>query len=204
MRNVKLRGAPWTWIVIAFVIFWPIGMFLLIKKIAIERGTALTCSKSVTNLSYVLFGLAVVYMLMALTGNMHFVVAGAMCIIGGYVMHLYANKSKVTSGKYKKYIDLVVNHRQTSIDNIAVAVGVTYSAAVFDLQKMISSGYFTGTRIDHSNRAIIMNAPQFGSDPFAKSSKREQDRVASCESCGANNVVTSGRLPECEYCGSPL
>jgi len=179
-------------------------MVLLIKKLALERGTALKCSKTITHLSYVLFGVAAVYFMLVFSGSTRFVAPAVMCIIGGYIMTVYANNSRALSGRYKQYIDIIVNLGETSIDNIANAVGTSYDTAIQDLEKMIAAGYFPGMRINNHKRTISIAVPQFGSNPFARSGGVQQDRVATCDSCGANNVVTAGKLPECEYCDSPL
>jgi len=192
------------WIMAAFILFWPIGIFLLYKKLSTEKGTVLRCHKTVAAISFILFGIGGIYLLLVLAGSIQFISFTVLWFIGGCVMHVYARNIKTKSDRYRKYIDLIINKDHTSLDNISFALGIAYDEAVTDLQKMISAGYFTGWRIDHTQRAIVYTMPQFVDNPFENPSARPLDRVIHCESCGANNKIAAGRVPKCEYCDSPL
>lgn len=191
-------------IIVFLIIFWPIGIILLIKKLTVDKAAVL---KSVTGLyitSYILMCIGVIYAVMAY--QQHELIIVALIFGGGGVyLNLFARKTKSKGDLYKKYIDLIVNQNQTSIDYIASVTDVSYEAASKDLQKMINSGYFTGAYIEENQRKIVLSsvAPPQAPESYAPSYVQSHERVVTCGSCGANNRVT-GQIGECEYCGSPL
>ena len=110
---------------------------------------------------------------------------------------------KENGGRYKKYIELIINQNQVYINNIATAVGVSREIATKDLQKMIETGYFAGARIDVDQGIIIL--PQRTAMYVSQSPDiQPQEKVVQCQSCGANNKITVGQVSECEYCGTYL
>jgi len=145
-------------------------------------------------------GMGVIYLIMAFE-DPGMIAAAIIFDGGGVLVNWFARKTKREGERYKKYISLIVNQSQTSIDNIASAVGVTYEAAAKDLQKMIDAGYFVGAYIDVSQREIVLAKPAQAS--AGSSVVQVQERVVTCGSCGANNRVM-GQIGECEYCGSHL
>jgi hypothetical protein len=203
MQNMNKDTMSWIWIIIGFVVFWPIGLFLLLKKLASDKGATIKCHKKVMNISYLVMAIGAFYLITAISGSPGMFMPAILFGAGGFCMYKIALKIKATGERYKKYIVMIVNQSQTSIDNLASAVGVSYDEAVKDLQKMIDMGYFTGAYIDVSQREIILARPtQQQANNAAVAS--EQVKLVSCRSCGANNRSYSGQIGECEYCGSPI
>ena len=216
MTDTGKKPTSWGWIIFWFILFWPVGLFLLIKRLGVDKSATLKSSKTLMIVSYILMGLGVIYFFAAVTGNveetentMNAISAGILMLVmfsgGGVILNWFARKTKRAGERYKKYIALIVNQSQTSIDNIASAVGIPYDAVSKDLQKMIDSGYFVGAYIDTTQREIMLAkvAPPQVSTSSAPSALQVQERVVICRSCGANNRVV-GQIGECEYCGSPL
>jgi len=204
MGNTGKKPTSWGWIIFWFILFWPVGLVLLIQRLSVDKSAALKSGKGVAIASYILMGMGVIYLIMAFEAP-GLLAAAVIFGGGGFLVNWFARKTKRTGERYKKYIALVVNQSQTSIDNIASAVGVSYEVAAKDLQKMIDSGYFTGAYIDMAQREIILAKiahPQVYT-PYTPSHAPIQERVVTCGSCGANNRV-AGHIGECEYCGSPL
>jgi hypothetical protein len=212
MTNTGRKTTSWGWIIFWLILFWPIGLLLLVKKLAIDKSATLKSGKGITVASYILMGLGAIYIMMAFS-NPEMLAAAVLFGGGGVLMNWFARKTKHTGERYKKYIAMIVNQNETSIDNIASATNVPYDVVMKDLQKMIDSGYFTGAYIDMSQREIILaRAVQpvqtiqpvqqqvYLSPAFAY----VQEAVVACGSCGARSRVTVGRISECEYCGSPL
>ena len=205
MASGTKKGTSWGWIVFWFILFWPVGVFLLFKKLTVDKSATMKGGKVLSIVSFILMGMGAIYLIMAFTEDSSMIAAAIVFGAPGVWLFFKARKTKATGERYKKYISIVINQSQTSIDNIASAVGVTYEVATKDLQKMIDTGYFTGAYIDVTQREIVLakTAPQQVSAPSMPSAVQVQERVVACGSCGANNRVT-GQIGECEYCGSHL
>jgi hypothetical protein len=200
----------WGWIIICFIFFWPLGLFFLLRKLTADRSATLTNSGTISTISYVLIALCIMYLFLALTGNADMLVAAFLLGFGGFWVYRLGQRTKTTGERYTRYIVLIVNQGQTSIDTIALAIGVSYEDAVNDLQKMIDTGYFANAYIDVSRREIVLAqtaAQQAATQPnpqYAAATPTQTATVVTCRSCGANNRVTTGQPAECEYCGSLL
>lgn len=211
-KNPKLSSAySWPVIIIVLIIFWPVGIYLMYKRFSLDKSATLKNSKTVAIISYILMALGVIYLIMGLTGQLNTTdgssPVGSTILLtllfggGGIYLFFVSKRMKRNGEKYKHYINLIVNQQQTSIDNIAAAVGVSYDDAKKDLQKMIDCGYFSGAYIHEGNREFVMEQKQ----PKAEvNSGSAQTKVVVCKSCGANNTVIIGKTCECEYCGSPI
>lgn len=205
------------WVIVWLIIFWPVGLYILIKRVGADKTELFKGGKTLTTASYVLAGLAVLMLLAAFvpenaeTSNGEETSAGSAVAIavifgaGAAVLNWYARGLLARAERYRTYITMVVNQQQTSVDNIAAAVGVSYDTATKDLQRMINLDYFTGAHLDTNQREVVLatplQAPVFSS--FSAASP-EPAKIVPCSGCGANNRVTAGQAAECEYCGSPL
>ncbi|MCL2828749.1 MAG: hypothetical protein FWD99_08455 [Oscillospiraceae bacterium] len=128
---------------------------------------------------------------------------------GGIWINEVSKRMKLTGTRYRKYIAIIANEGQKSIDAIASAMGVAYAVAVSDLQQMIDLGFLVDAHIDTESREIHLakapppprepETPPVPEAPVAQA----QERVVACNGCGANKRV-SAQVGECEYCGSPL
>jgi len=156
----------------------------------------------VSTVSYVLLGISVIYIILAFTSGFGYLTPAVLTGGGGFLLNGISRRMKVTGERYKKYIVLVVNHSQTSIDAIASAMGVPRNVAMADLQEMIKRGYFKGAYIDKANREIHIARPSTQPQQETQAIMPEK-RIVNCQSCGADNIVV-GRFGECEYCGSLL
>lgn len=215
-RINRPRKSSWLVYIFIYFLFWPIGLNLLYKKVADDKTSALQNSKTLNTVGWVLAVFSVIYLFGAISGEMPAnsgLIAFVYFGVGSALMIYGAKRMKENAEKFKKYISVVINTNQTSIDNIAAAIPTDYEQAKNDLQKMIDDGYFQGAYIDASNREIVLskreNSPSMnmsGNNIQYENKNMEQPRfkVVICKSCGANNTVAEGNLCECEYCGSPL
>ena len=203
----KIR-APWWLIIVAF--FLPgigplIGIALLILRMNSDKQSTFKDGRTILTISYIMMGAGVLFLATAFTNGFSVVqfIWGVLLGGGGVWAFKLAQGMKATGERYKKYIAVVVNQSETSIDLIATSVGVAYSQALTDLQKMINLGYFEGAYINEGAREIILAKPK-AQVVAAQGGAIPQVKVATCGSCGANNKVVQGQFGECEYCGSPM
>jgi len=204
MNNTK-SSISWVWVVIAFILFWPVGVVLLLVKLSGDRSAAMRSGRNMVTLSYVLIGIGIICLIAMIGGGLDMVIALFTPMLlfggGGIALYIIGRRTAATSERYKKYINVIINQGETSIDNIAAAVGVPYATAVEDLQKMINRGYLTGMFINIGLRSVVMARV---AEPRADGLIIGQERLLVCGSCGANNKTVVGKISECEYCGSML
>jgi len=207
MPNTTKKSMSWGGIIFWLILFWPLGLFFLFRKIHTDRTASLNNGRTVAIVSYILIGAAVVYLIMAFEEGAGFIPAAILCAGGGIWLFVISRRMKATGVRYRKYIALVVNQEQKSIDAIATAMGISYEDAVKELQQMINRGYFAGAHIDVGSREIRLAKapppPPAAPEMPVTAGIPIQERVVACNSCGAN-IRVSGQVGECEYCGSPL
>jgi hypothetical protein len=97
---------------------------------------------------------------------------------------------------------------ERNIDNIASAVSVTYDKAKSDIQIMINEGFLRGAYVHEGEKKVVLAQDAVVQQPtstaYAVPSVQAAAAVKAvrCSGCGANNVVSSGQVTECEFCGT--
>lgn len=208
----KKSSASWGFIILMLFLFFPVGIWLLWKKLSGERYNSLKNGKHIRLLGWILFGLGVFYLLMGLAGGWETnektsilggILVGLLFFCGGGILLVLWGRKLVKSGtKYERYLTIIRVQDNYSIDNIAAAYPVPYEQACADLQNMIEMGYFPHlTRVDFNRRELILPEALVSSD--REETAERKSRALTCPNCGAPNVIESDN-GECEYCGSPL
>lgn len=208
---MEKKGTSWGWIIFWLIIFWPVGLFLLVKKLLTDKS-ALMSGKT--------WIVSAIGWFFVIIGGMGFIgtvsdvsadgaggtIIGIAMFVGGVLVLRKASKTKKTAARYKKYIDLAMNQNVRGIDNIAASVVLPYDIVVKDLQDMINIGYLEDAYIDQGNCEIVLKRVGPVSYTQAPTNERaDTPKIAvRCSGCGANNVVAVGSVSECEYCGTPI
>jgi len=192
------RPISWFWVVLTLIIFWPVGLLLLFKRLSADRTATFSCGKRLN-------GVAVV--LIIIGGILLFVspVIGVLFVVGGLLVFRSARRSTAQGNRYRQYVELVVNQNQRFIPNIASIMRLSNQVVMLDLNKMINEGFFVGARIDRATNEIVL-MPHQAMMPHGMvmtSAPIPMERIVTCDGCGANNKVY-GATGVCEYCGSPL
>lgn len=185
----------WPLIILLLILFWPLGVYLMYKKVQLDKKAALTASKLMNLLGTIFIIIGIITL---------FFVVGIFYLALGIVLKKLAKKTLASAERVKKYLTIVVNANMHQLDAIAATVGRSYDVVKKDLQKMIDDGYFKNAYINESTREIVLAQP--AAQTYGESMMggvTAQIRVVACPCCGANNTV-SGSVAECEYCGSPL
>ena len=214
---MQKKSFSWGIIALMFFLFFPIGIWMLVKKMTDEKFNYIKNGKSLKILAWILIGFAVMYLIMGITGELETedgssVVSGVIVMLmifgGGGAFALYKAHSYIKKGtKYNRYVAIINSSNDTLIDNIAAAYPTSFEQAAKDLQSMLDDGYFMNAYVDLNRRELIMppkaatvnvavnqsTSPSYGKPTSVK-----------CKNCGATNTVVPGTVNECEYCGSPL
>lgn len=214
---MQKKSTSWVAIVLMLFLFFPIGIWMLVKKMTYEKLNYIKNGKSLKVLALILIGIAVMYVIMGITGEFksedsssaigNFIFA-IVAFGGGGVFSLYKAQQYIKKGrKYNRYANIINSSNDTLIDNIAAAYPTTYEEAAKDIQSMIDDGYFVNAYVDLNHRELIFS-------PKSESVNAAEDQTAAnvdsqptsviCKNCGATNKIIPGAANECEYCGSPL
>ncbi len=212
MNNKISPLYSWPVIIIAFVIFWPVGLFLLIKRFSVDKKSALTVSRSVLNtlgIFLIIFGGIGFAGCISDPEASGGVVVALFFVAGGIIMVLKAKKQKQLANNVKQYISIIINNNVTQLDSIALTVNKSFDAVKKEIIEMINKGYLKNAYINEATREVVLanSAPTVNTYNQTVQhntySPAVETRVIACPCCGANNTIT-GAVGECEYCGSAL
>ena len=200
----------WPVIIIALICFWPVGLFLIIKRASVDKKTAMASGKLIKALGIASCCMAALGFLVCLSDGFDGTDVGMIIFFAaaGAALLYLANKIKKNADSVKLYLNIIVNGGERQLDSVAAATGKQYDVVKKDVQKMIDKGFLKNAYINENTREVVLPSaapanvnvaqPTGGAAPAAV-----QTRVIACPCCGANNTV-SGYIGECEYCGTPL
>lgn len=216
---MQKKSFSWGSIILLFVLFFPLGILMLVKKMSNEKYNYLKNGKALKTFGWILFWFGIFYLIMGLTGELKAedgssavssIIIMLILLCGGGLFMVFKGKQFVNSGeKFSRYVAIVNASNNTLIDNIAAAYPTTYDSASSDLQMMIDAGYFLNAYIDLNKRELVM--PVIQSENYIVNNSLDDNltidakpRTVKCPNCGAPNTIMPGAADECEYCGSPL
>lgn len=205
----KIGGIySWPVIILALCIFWPIGIFLIIKRVSVDKKTAMGAGKLIGGIGIASYCIAGIGFLACLGDGFGSDDIGMILFFGiaGFALQKVSQKIKREAEDVKKYLSVIVNGNERQIDVIASSMGKSYDAAKNDIQKLISKGYLKNAYINEGTREVILPnnniQEQVGTTTNA-TANNVTSKIVACPCCGANNTIM-GDMGECEYCGSPL
>lgn len=143
------------------ILFWPVGIFFFYKRVKFNRETAKKFRKVLKGFGYFcLFGAAC--MLIGLIGSktnedIEAFLQTFLCylVLGGLMVYSSKNMEKFDK-YYIIFKDIIINHNERSIENIASQTGLSYRKTVKELQKMINKAYFNEMYINLENHEIVI------------------------------------------------
>lgn len=220
---MNTNSRPWyysTWIIVlAFIFFWPLGVFLLIMRSAGNKQSLFLGSTD--RKKYIIGGaclilIGIMWMSSGSAGR------GFFMIVGGIVVIAYSDKSRKKAVRNRQYIDIIVNQGQTSLDNIANMCNINYDVVLKELRTLITLGVLKNAVIDEAARTITIQqaAPQIPQQNLqqtlsglvdsvtgavgAQASESAQMVACTCPGCGAKVAIRKGTTQVCDYCDSPI
>ncbi len=212
MNNNDSGGIySWFFIIFALIFFWPLGLFLIIKRSTLD--------KTIVMKNFSAKGLKIVAIILLVLGGFGIIgsidpfdfgslVIFLFFIAGGIILLNRAKKIKAEGESIKKYLAIIVNGGERQLDTVASVTGKQYDVVKNDVQKMIDKGFLKNAYINEITREVVLAPAASSNVNVAQSTggvahETMQTRVITCHCCGANNTV-SGNVGECEYCGTPL
>lgn len=207
MDNIK-KSPSWVAIILWFIFFWPVGVVLLIKKLTNDKSSIMKNWKFIFGLG-IFFAFIAILMCTQLadsSADLSSTILGVLFYgLGGAGLIYAAKRMKDTGELYKKLIDIIINQRQTTIENVASQAGLGYDKTVHSIQKMIDKGYFNGAYIDQANHEVVLPNTNFVQPAMnSQNTYAQQQKTVKCPNCGGNNIINVGQVVECEFCGSPI
>lgn len=217
-----------TWfIVLAFIVFWPVGIALIIMKTKSSKKNMFDGGRAKK-----LFAIGVILILAGLGSFGDNTAMGIFWLAGGAGLIYVSNQNKKKVLRCKAYIDLVANQGVRSIDTISNTVGWPYDKTKAELQSLIDMGSFRGASINeltrsldvaaqvnpmqmqmqqnYANNGIMGSIADVVTDAVngalagravPNDMPQQQMVTATCPGCGGTMVAVKGTAVECEYCG---
>ena len=208
-ENGKL-GCLYSWpvIILALCIFWPVGIFLIIKRVSVDKKTAMGAGKLIGGIGIASYCIAGIGVIACLSDGFGSDDIGMILFFGiaGFALQKVSQKIKREAEDVKKYLSVIVNGNERQIDVIASSMGKSYDVSKNDIQKLISKGYLKNAYINEGTREIVLpnnNIQEQVGTTTNTTANNVTTKIAACPCCGANNTIM-GDMGECEYCGSPL
>lgn len=205
----KISGwYSWPVIILALCVFWPVGIFLIIKRVSVDKKAAMGAGKLIGGIgiaSYCITGLGFIVCLSDGFGSDDI---GMILFFGiaGFALRKVSKKIKREAEDVKKYLSVIVNGNERQIDVIASSMGKSYDVTKNDIQKLINKGYLKNAYINEGTRELVLpsdNIQEQVDTTINSTAHNVTTKIVACPCCGANNTIT-GDIGECEYCGSPL
>lgn len=215
-ENGKISGLySWPVIILALIFFWPIGLFLIIRRFTLDKKAAISAgNKGLKGLGIglVVFGSIGFFGCVSDPEATGGAVVAFFFIVGGIALIRKAKKLSKEAESTKQYLAIIINGNVRQLDSIAAATGKSYDVVKSEVQKMIENGYLKNAYINENTREVVLPtaAPAPAANPVfanpfqsAAALAQPQAKIVACPCCGANNTIY-GATGECEYCGSPI
>ena len=198
-KSTKSTGVSWPVAIFATIAFFPVGMFLLFKRIDLDKRNGVYPSVPLIILGCIFTFFALV-MIPEVSGVMFYGIIAFLLMFNGI-------KSKKDFQRFKKYRAIIIDHQMTSIDDIATSMSSNYSRTRRDIKRMINKGYLDGAYINEDSKRVVLPKQYHNANMKSDINNIKQNsdaQVITCKGCGATNKVSAGFVGECEFCGSPL
>ena len=204
----KISGLySWPVIILALCIFWPVGIFLIIKRVSVDKKTAMGAGKLIGGIGIASYCIAGIGLVACLSDGFGSDDIGMILFFGiaGFVLQKVSKKIKRDAEEVKKYLSVIVNGNERQIDVIASSMGKSYDVTKNDIQKLLNKGYLKNAYINEGTREVVIPNSNIGETDVTSvnTATNVTTKIVACSCCGANNTI-SGDIGECEYCGSPL
>lgn len=217
-KKGKIRKIySWPVIIIVLLYFWPVGLFLIYKRLSLEENKRLAIAEGleVGSVAWLILSVIVIVMLLLFSGGP--VVTFPILLSNGLVSLIMRRISKKIK-RQEQYISIIQNREMMLVDELVAASGISYKVVKKDIKKMIRKGNLKNAVFDEtkgiiqfhdvisntsSNVASKELCENMKEQPVSIKLEKYLTRVVSCSDCGAKNV-RNHHFQTCEYCGSQV
>ncbi len=207
----------WPVILLGLVIFFPVGIFLMLRRAAVDPKAGILIGKLTGLVGIAAYGFA--FLGAAVSFSEGITSADITLIIFfvavGFLVRLIGKRIRTNAEKINQYVNLIVNENVRRLDHIASVTGRKYQVVKQDILNLIRRGQLKNAFLDEGLREVVLpqqrvivpegTVPSFlpVEEVERAKAKEKTPRVVRCPYCGANNTIV-GPAGECEYCGSAI
>jgi len=218
------QGTSWTVVIIVLIIFWPVGIFLLIGKLSSDRSASFGGGTAIIKfLGWGLIGFGAIMLAFGTSDPEYLgtgIGMGLFFALPGFWLIKKAKKSKRLGDKNRSYIQYIVNNEVRDIVELSNRMNFPKETVVSDVNDMIAKGMLGAARLNLNTGTIqfpapkarpqVAQQPQYSQSPNSHHNSARQEpraqavpKTIKCPGCGANNQGVL--LPaECDFCGTSL
>lgn len=214
-KSKEETWCSWPVILCALYFFFPLGIYLIIKKQTLHRRNIFTIEKKTFSsaISLLIYGLVIYlpkicYLIFDNNNNDLKIILdssfysrilkyGNLFIVLGIVVLLISFYQKYKGKKYRNYISLVVNKDIENLDEVSLKMKLNKKVVIRDLKNMIDKCYLENYELDENENRIY----NITSEKMKKEELIKNTRLVKCPNCHANNKI-SEKIGKCEFCNS--
>lgn len=195
------RTSSWLVVGILLYLFFPVGIWMLVRKVKGEKHRCRENGKALKILSWVLFVVAGCCLFTGIMDVLEFqnatmevgILLPCLLLIGGGVWSLKEGQKLTKLGERIDLYELQFEQAGVlDLDPVAAELKIPYEKLVSDLKEMIDEGYVDNAFIDLSARCLTQKV------------RRSRTYVVNCPHCGGTSEIPKGENAVCSYCGSAL
>lgn len=160
--------SSWIPVIIMLCIFWPVGLYMLYKKLKelSDEKRTVKRRKSVTTVGWLLLGLGAFQMIFR---PFRSVLTMVFSLLGGAALLGVGKTMKDKESLYRKYVAVTAGRVYIDIGEVAAAIPTTFEKACQDLQNMIDEGYFGNfAYLDRQRLLLVLDSRRFGEKASVK------------------------------------
>ena len=199
MEFNKKTNMSWSIVIVALLIFWPVGLYL-----AYLKGKENTKNRFIFS-GRVKIAIAIFSIFFALVGFATEIedpsddlLIGVMLIaffLGIGIFLLKKGIQNINDGKTCEKIAYMINYQKIeTVQQIADKLQISLDKATYYISKTMELGLCDDVECKDEK---IINKKQIRE----KEEKKKRQRVVKCESCGGINHVMESESAVCDYCG---
>ena len=195
----KHSDGDWIGIIICYIVFWPLGLFLLLRKLlkgnlrAPKKKTALLIGGAL-----IIWGLYQLQ-LMWQGGSIRWeeIMSSIFYVLGGGIFAAVGCWASLKQRLYRKYRNIIAGPPYMSVESIARAIPTGLHRACRDLQSMIDKGMLgESAYIDMGRKCLVLDAAAAQTVESEFAPEEEPPRAAQAEQRAPEDDEFERRLRE--------
>ena len=174
------HGPSWAIVILGLILFWPLGVYFLLKKLMTDREAAVKKDNKTPVLGWLLLFIGLFFISSFIGGRAGGDVRllfAVFFLCGGVIAIGAAKKGNQEGERFRSYINAIVNHGLVSMPDIAAFVQVSIKTVKKDLKKMVRMGYFEHAHLDEKREEIRLyqlRPPYYSHVPYGEETGARQ------------------------------